>query len=289
MISYAKWAINDRCNLNCPYCLASGKVDELPLSKLLLIVDKLKELGIEHIDFFGKEPLLNGDIFALVDYADKKMYDFTYSLITNGKNLSKFTPEIISRNFIQVAVSYDGGYGGREYVFDLEQSKPLINSGIQVEYSLDIHRNTLPHITELCDKIIKNGGSSLYIKPIIPHTSQHGNSLASPFYVTPEEFLECIKSSIKYFEGFPMTFSIPFQFNSIVGEALRYESETTSIFPDLRCEAGNSLYISSNGKAYGCGVIHYDNPGYHCIDILCCSINDLKNLCSTDGCRFCIK
>lgn len=288
MFSYAKWAINDRCNLSCPYCLASKKVNELPLKDLFRIAYKLYEIGVQHIDFFGKEPLFNENIFAITDYASKRGCDFTYSLITNGKNLNRFIPDIISRNFTQIAVSYDGGYGGRSYTFDPKQATPLTEAGIEVEYSIDVHRAVLPHIVDICGSLIDKG-SSLYIKPIIPHISQQDNSFADPFYITPDEFLSCIDLVTRKFNGFPITFSIPFQFNAITSKALQYENETTTIFSDLKCCAGNSLYLSSDGKAYGCGAIHYDNNGNHCVDFLTCSTEDFIHLISDGSCRFCTK
>lgn len=286
---FAKWAFNDRCNLRCPYCLANNEnIQELSFQDLCKIMDRLHELGVLYIDFFGKEPLLNDTMFSLIEYADSKGYLFVYSFITNGKNVKKYSDSIIECGISSFTISYDGGYGGREFIFDLKDLAPFKYNDIPVGFSIDVHRNNVEHLEEICSELISGGASNLYFKPIISHTHAESES-ADSFYLTPGEYLDCVKRIVSKFEGFPLDFSFPFTFNKVAEEALSLVSETTSVFTDFKCDSGdNRLFISSNGDAYGCGVIYYDNRGKHCINLLTASESDFEKLKSDGTRRFCV-
>lgn len=288
-IPFAKWAFNERCNLRCPYCLADNdKVHELSFPDLCKVMDKLHALGVEYIDFFGKEPLLNDTMFSLIDYADSKGYCFRYTFITNGKNVRKYTKEIIECGFSSFTISYDGGYGGREFIFDLKDLEPFIEEDIPVGFSVDVHRNNVDHLENICSELISGGASSLYFKPIIPHVKSASKS-ADDFYLAQDEYLDCVRRIVDKFEGFPLKFSFPFVFNKVAKEALVLESETTSIFTDFKCDSGNgTIFIASNGDAYGCGVTYYDNRGNHCINFLSASDSELELLKSDGTRRLCV-
>lgn len=289
-ITFAKWAFNDRCNLRCPYCLATtDEVVELPFSDLCKIMDKMYDKGVRYIDFFGKEPLFDDTIFSLIKYAKSKGYDFSYSFISNGKNLLKYAEDILDSGISSFTISYDGGYGGRKYIFDLNDISPFLGI-IPVEFSVDVHRNNVDHLGAICDELIECGADSIYFKPIIPH-EHSGDDTASDFYLSQQEYLDCIRRVAKEYEGFPLKFSFPLQFSKVAVEALSLESpdNNTQIFADLVCEAGNGgIFIASNGYAYGCGVIHYDNCGKHCVDFLSASDSDLDNLKPKGKCKLCL-
>ena len=286
---FAKWAFNDRCNLKCPYCLADNDtIQELPFPDLCRIMDRFHELGVEDIDFFGKEPLLNETMFSLIDYADSKGYCFRYSFISNGKNLRKYTKNIIDCGFSTFTISYDGGYGGRKFIFDLKDLAPFIEKDIPVGFSIDVHRNNVDHLESICNELISGGASNLYFKPIIEHTHS-GDESADNFYLTQDEYLDCVKRVVSKFEGFPLKFSFPFTFNRVARKALELESETTFIFHDLKCSSGDGIiFVASNGDAYGCGVTYYDNRGKHCINFLSASDSDFELLKSDGTRRFCV-
>lgn len=287
-ILYAKWAFNDRCNLRCPYCLAdTEEVVELPFSDLCMIMDKMHDIGVEYIDFFGKEPLLNDTMFSLIRYAKSKGYDFTYTFISNGKNLSKYTKDIIECGVSSFTISYDGGYGGRKFIFDLQDITPFLDV-IPVEFSVDVHRNNIDHLDKICDELILSGADSIYFKPIIPHTNSADES-ANDFYLKPQEYLDCVRRLAEKYEGYILKFSFPLSFNKVALEAISLETATTLIFDDISCKAGDgSIFIASNGDAYGCGVVHYDNCGKHCVNFLSASPKELEDLTPKGKCRPCL-
>jgi MoaA/NifB/PqqE/SkfB family radical SAM enzyme/SAM-dependent methyltransferase len=64
--------INNACNLSCTHCLVSsgpGKEPGLPLERLVGIVDRAVQLGLERLYITGGEPFVRRDIFALLRHA----------------------------------------------------------------------------------------------------------------------------------------------------------------------------------------------------------------------------
>jgi 7,8-dihydro-6-hydroxymethylpterin dimethyltransferase len=64
--------INNACNLACAHCLVSsgpGKEPGLPLDRLIAIVDRAADLGLERLYITGGEPFVRKDIFRLLQHA----------------------------------------------------------------------------------------------------------------------------------------------------------------------------------------------------------------------------
>lgn len=83
-MSSIKWDIEKQCNLNCKHCIVNNikYKNNLTLSMKMCIVDKLKNLGFNHIVFSSKEPLINENFLDLVEYCSfNNIYS---SIITNG-------------------------------------------------------------------------------------------------------------------------------------------------------------------------------------------------------------
>ena len=67
--------INNACNLACTHCLVSsgpGKEPGLPLERLLGVVDRAVELGLERLYITGGEPFVRKDVFALLRHATEE-------------------------------------------------------------------------------------------------------------------------------------------------------------------------------------------------------------------------
>lgn len=87
------------CDFACKFCYATFddfKVDkQLTLEECMLILEKLREAGVQKITFAGGEPMLYKNIDLVIEYAKK--LGFTTSIISNGsmltyKFLMKMTP-----------------------------------------------------------------------------------------------------------------------------------------------------------------------------------------------------
>ena len=70
MIKYVCFEVSAICNMDCKFCFANWRENrkQLPLEKVLSIIDKLKEYGIEAINLTGGEALLRNDIAQICKY-----------------------------------------------------------------------------------------------------------------------------------------------------------------------------------------------------------------------------
>ena len=97
------WNFTNICNLKCKHCYQSaGKrlPDELPFDKRVDIIDQLASEGVFSIAFSGGEPLMDKDIWKVIQRAKKNhMY---VSVATNG---TLITPAVAKR-LSDVGVDY---------------------------------------------------------------------------------------------------------------------------------------------------------------------------------------
>lgn len=72
-ISYICFEVSSICNMDCKFCFANWRENrkQLPLEKVLSIIDKLKEYGVEAINLTGGDPLVRKDIVEICKYCRK--------------------------------------------------------------------------------------------------------------------------------------------------------------------------------------------------------------------------
>lgn len=96
-----------KCNLNCMYCIESGKQGKsLTKKHLLSVIDDLYSLGVPVISFSGGEPLLYPNLIEIAKYAKKKR--FFVNLNTNGTLINKTNARKIVNSFDTIRISLDG-------------------------------------------------------------------------------------------------------------------------------------------------------------------------------------
>lgn len=82
--------ITQRCNLRCSYCYNKENLnskDVLKLKDFFLIIDELSNIDVKRIIITGGEPLINEDIYKIVEYIKKKKLQC--EILTNGVFLKK--------------------------------------------------------------------------------------------------------------------------------------------------------------------------------------------------------
>lgn len=102
--------ITDRCNLACAHCYlgsSPGKDTNMPLSRVLDLIDGAADLGGETLTLSGGEPLARGDIDVIIHHACEKVSDVR--VLTNGT------------------------------LIDGSMAKKLVSCGVHVQVSLDAH------------------------------------------------------------------------------------------------------------------------------------------------------
>lgn len=110
-------SVTDRCNFRCPYCmpkeafgpdhpfLASGQL--MTLAELVRIVRAFQVLGVEKIRLTGGEPLLRGDLPAIIRAIKHDLGVADVSLTTNGWLLAKQAQALRAAGLDRINVSVD--------------------------------------------------------------------------------------------------------------------------------------------------------------------------------------
>lgn len=105
-IKSVNWHIASKCNYKCKFCFIQNLNDELlEISTANNILEKLRSLQIEKINFVGGEPLLSPLIFTVMKNA-KKM-GFIVSITTNGSLLNKKIIDELSSYVDWIGISID--------------------------------------------------------------------------------------------------------------------------------------------------------------------------------------
>lgn len=241
-----KWYINNSCNLSCPFCFVKGiHKPEVSLETKFKILDKLHQEGVKFVDFFGKEPLFNKDIFKIMKYGESNNYDFYYTFISNGVNLKKYTKDIINSPCREFTISFDFHSGDRKFKFDLKDLLPFKESGFFIELSIDVHNSNIQTLMEKSKNLKEFGVNSLYFNPIMPFKGVGVNHISESDY---EKF---IKGFLKeYRDTYEVIFKIPFQMKRL---SEKYSIEDKNFYTEPFCSAGiDHFCISSDGIAFGC-------------------------------------
>jgi radical S-adenosyl methionine domain-containing protein 2 len=103
------WHITTKCNYNCRFCFAKRLDKEIKdLRRSKEILNSLKDLGIQKINFTGGEPLLHPLLLDLVKIA--KGLDFTTSLGSNGYLLNREVIANLAPYLDWVGFSLDSAY-----------------------------------------------------------------------------------------------------------------------------------------------------------------------------------
>lgn len=284
MIEYAKWSVNNRCNLSCPFCVMGDIKDtELSIEDKKRVMDRLNEFGVKYIDFFGKEPLVDDTVFILMDYACKMGYKFEYSLITNGVNLRKYMDDIwLFSPCNSLTVSYDFSVK-REFQVDLDILSELSKDMI-VELSVDVHRGHEKDILEGIREVHDKGIHSVFIKPILPHGSSANN--VNP--MTEKEFIHLCRNLVKSKKRPYLYISVPFEYPNMTVQYDGSNGSTFQYLTDRHCSAGcNNMYISCDGTVYGCGMIACNGIKSNTCNILKDDLKTIENTIRTTGRRMC--
>lgn len=100
--------ITDKCNMNCPFCIASYMINtdkkELDIKNLKeFVLPLLKEKNITHVGISGGEPTINGN---LVDIC-KILYENGYqvNIATNGFDIDKLISASKYVNYISLSLN----------------------------------------------------------------------------------------------------------------------------------------------------------------------------------------
>jgi len=161
-LRYLLLHITDRCNLRCRHCFIgeSGSTD-LPLEKIMAVVDEFEGMQGLRLLISGGEPLLHRNFWKLNDYiADR---DLRTVLLSNGTLIDEETAGRLRMQEVQV--SLDGMAAANDYLRgegnfarSVAGIERLTAAGIQVSVATMIHSRNLADFEEL-EQLVKNLGA----------------------------------------------------------------------------------------------------------------------------------
>ncbi len=145
MIRRVSWEITSKCNMNCIHCSASANDEshkDLTFKEIEIVLNKLKELGIESINFSGGELFMRKDMLDIFRKTVELGFRFSFA-----SNLSLINEKIIDflnknrPNAIQTSLDFSNP-------LKYNQFRKLNNAfdAFMKGYSLIKSRTTIPVI-----------------------------------------------------------------------------------------------------------------------------------------------
>jgi MoaA/NifB/PqqE/SkfB family radical SAM enzyme/SAM-dependent methyltransferase len=180
--------INNNCNLSCSHCLVGsgpGKENGLPLERLVSIVDRASELGLERLYVTGGEPFVRRDTAALLRHATEARGLETIVLT----NATVFQGPIrngimeLERDRVHFQVSIDGARpatndpirGDGTYARALEGARFLADAGFDVSLTTVTTRENLAELAAIPALVRSVGARSQHLM----WTHKRGRAAAS--------------------------------------------------------------------------------------------------------------
>lgn len=246
-LSLVQFSISSRCNLNCKYCYATDRVENLypkmELCDYINVIDDITDY-FQGVDFTltGGEPLLNKNVFDIALYIRSK--HSSVDLLTNGTLITNENVEKIKNSFDKVSISIDGStresheqFRGRgSYEKTMKAIDLLDSHEIPYRLSMTVNRMNIEDVESMARKY----GNHLSFQPLFPA----GNA---------KKFEEDISiTGIEYYNALKNAYGV---------NPMGYCEQTLSAARNKRrckCAIGGSeLSISETGDVYPCQLLHY--------------------------------
>ena len=248
----AAFAVTNRCNLRCAYCNTPFlDPTELPLPRVAVLFDRLKDMGVSRLGLVGGEPLVRKDIRDIVSLAKERQF-----FVTLNSNLILYRrfPEVFE-DVDFVFTSLDGDEeahcatrGARAYDGVLDAIEALAGRGkpvvaIQVVQQPDLGQ------TERLLLLAERLGFKMHFQPQCVDTAIVRGAL--PESVTSEALRSHWAALLEMKRGGrPIASSARY-----LAEQSRWRDFRVSsiLDPSVRCAAGRGfLYVDPLGDAYPC-------------------------------------
>lgn len=168
--------INNNCNLSCSHCLVGsgpGKDPGLPLEKLVSIVDRAVELGLERLYITGGEPFVRRDIFALLRHAteEKGLEAIVLTNATVFQGPVRTGIAQLDRSKVRFQVSIDGAHpatndpirGRGTFERALDGARFLAETGFDVSLTTVTTKDNLAELAEIPELVRSVGARSQHL------------------------------------------------------------------------------------------------------------------------------
>jgi radical SAM protein with 4Fe4S-binding SPASM domain len=247
------WIITGRCNLDCRHCYASiyrGE-PELDTKKVKELLAEASELGVEHINFTGGEPLVRKDIIEVLTHSID--LGIETSVFTNATVLTEKIAKFLYRYEISIYTSIDGpnkevhetirGKGSWDRL--IHGLGILRETGNSFHVNISIGPLNWKYTAEIIEKAIDFGASSISLIPVMPT----GNALKNKSYADPLSYNKAIELASKKAEELGITVSLwctPYAGSLTSSKNIKYSD----------CRSWQVIDITPSGRLVLCDVLN---------------------------------
>jgi radical SAM protein with 4Fe4S-binding SPASM domain len=252
------WTYTSKCNLNCVHCYNSSSIhknDELSIDDAIVVLHKLKDYGVEDINYGGGENTMLPQFWAIAKYG--KELGFHQSLTTNGTLIDEDMADACAELFDDVGVSIDFHVEQKNDEFRVSREggtfnkaiqavKLLVARGVNTEVvmcltRLNCNQKTLQGMIELCKDLKVNSLRINIFRPVgRGMLDKHLTMTARELEATYKFFFDKMSSSGAFI-------TTPDPLFSLLGG---------KYITDKGCPCGKtSMRIQSNGEVTPCVFI----------------------------------
>jgi radical SAM protein with 4Fe4S-binding SPASM domain len=281
------WESTARCNLACAHCrrIETSAAGDLSTAQARSLIDQLVEIGKEQgfppvLVFSGGEPLMRGDIFDLIAYANS--VSIVPALATNGTLVDDAVARRIKDSGVaRVSVSIDGATAATHDGIRCQAGsfdKALVGlgslrlAGLPFQLNFTLTRANAGEVAAVHLLAQSLGAEALHVFILVPVGC--GRELADTDVLSPDEYEEKLK------EVAALAAKGPIQIKVTCGphyERIRRQLGMTDAgghggHSSKGCLAGLSvLFVSHTGAVFPCGYLPID-----CGSILNTSLRDIR-------------
>ncbi len=168
--------VTNRCNLNCIHCrLGYKEQQELDFSTVKRILDEIKELNDKVIIILtGGEPLLNKDIYKMIEYSSS--LGFITTLATNGTLIDLDTARKLKNSGLKrISISIDS-LKKHDWIRNMNGALNQIlkgienikNVGLEFQINTTVSKLNYKELDDIYDFSIKIGAKELHLFFLVP-------------------------------------------------------------------------------------------------------------------------
>lgn len=250
------WTLSYSCNFSCKHCYSRDqKREELPLEKVLTIVDELARCRVNFVNFGGGEPLLYKHIYEVASRGAAK--GLGVSMNTNGWLLNADSAANIKKaGFRSVGVSIDGAtnsvhdeFRNRSGSFEqaLSGLEALKKAEVPSTVSTVIFRKNYQSWKQVAEMVAERGATTLYLHNF--KCSGRGMENREELDLSPLEWKAFYEDAFAYIEaGSPIKIAFDDPILALLGH-----SESGAVKGSTCGKL--SLHIEPDGDATPCGFI----------------------------------
>jgi MoaA/NifB/PqqE/SkfB family radical SAM enzyme len=255
--------LTTRCNLSCKMCSVwKRREPDLPLAKVLALLEEARALGAERFDPYGTELFTRPDMPEILAHADRIGFREIY-VVSNGVLLNnpKLLNKLAGLKSLVIVVSIDGPRDIHDAlrgdgVFDQAVSalRELGRRGIRTSIATIIMRPTLEHLPKMVDLAADLSIPVISMQPYCREVAGPGCDHGK-FEFRPEEKNRVeteLKALLKYAERKHVTIYT----GNLLKHVASYLAERATSFPPKGCQVPlKTVLVDVNGDSHPCFAI----------------------------------